>query len=179
MGKLTVTDLKKHLNSKSREELTNEIIGLYKKFSDIRDYYASTLSKDGMRDVLEKYKKIIKDEFFPVRGFGKLRLAVARKAVNDFGKISNSNSDMADIMLFYVENGVEFTNAYGDINEQFYSSIETMYEAALKHICKSELVEDFYTRCEQIVSDTSGIGWGFHDTLGDLFGGYLDKDAEK
>lgn len=176
MKKLSVTNLKKHLNSKSNAELVNEIIGLYQKFSDVKDYYALTLSKDGMADVLEKYKKIVQNEFFPSRGFGKLRLSVARKAVNDFKKMSTSNVDIADIMLFYVESGVEFTNAYGDINESFYSSIESMYEAALKHICKSELVEDFYTHCEEVVNDTSGIGWGFHDTLADLFGTYMETE---
>jgi hypothetical protein len=37
-------------------------------------------------------------------------------------------------MLFYVEMGVRYTNQYGDINESFYTSMESMYENATKHI---------------------------------------------
>ena len=76
-------------------------------------------------------------------------------------------------MLFYVENGVNYTNEYGDIDDAFYSSMESMYESALKYINQSDLEEEFRGRCEDIISATSGIGWGFHDTLGDIFYHYL------
>jgi hypothetical protein len=175
MKKLTVTELKKELKLKSNEELIKEIVELYKKFPDVKDYYSSNLSAEGMLEVLEKYKKIVQNEFFPSRGFGKLRLSVARKAVNEFKKISDSNYNIADIMLHYVENGIDFTNEYGDIEESFYSSIESMFESALKHINKSSLGSEFYNRCEKVVDDTSGIGWGFHGTLGDLFYTHLAK----
>lgn len=127
-----------------------------------------------MAEVLEKYKKIIKNEFFPARGFGKVRLSIARKAVNDFKKITNSKTELADIMLFYVENGVEYTNDYGDIDEAFYSSMESVYESALSHISKSNLEDEFYECCDCVVSATSGIGWGFHDGLCDIFYTYLE-----
>jgi hypothetical protein len=39
---------------------------------------------------------------------------VARKAVNDFKKVATSKQQVADIMLFYVEQGSRFTNEYGD-----------------------------------------------------------------
>jgi hypothetical protein len=157
--------------------LVKEIIELYKKFPDVKNYYSSMLSVAGSLEVLDKYKKRVESEFFPSRGFGKLRLSVARKAVNDFKKISKSDYDIADIMLFYVENGVEFTNKYGDIDDSFYSSMESMYESVLKYIVKVKLCDEFLERCEKIVDDTSGIGWGFHDTLGDLFGHYF-KDSQ-
>jgi hypothetical protein len=92
-------------------------------------------------------------------------------------KTNNEKTNIADIMLFYVENGVDYTNEYGDIHDRFYTSMESMFEAALKHICKSNLREDFYTRCEQIVEETSGIGWGFHDALSDMFYSYFNNHS--
>ena len=175
MKKITISELKKKLKQKSNDELVKEIIELYKKFPTVKDYYSANLSTDGMIEILEKYKKIVQNEFFPLRGFGKLKLSVARKAVNDFKKISNSNYHVADIMLHYVENGVNFTNEYGDIDEKFYSSIESMYETALKHISSSNLSNDFYSRCQEIVRDTDGIGWGFHDSLEELFYTYIEN----
>ena len=76
-------------------------------------------------------------------------------------------------MMFYVENGVEFTCDYGDIDERFYNSMESMFESTLKFIQKNNLGKDFNTRCKKIVDDTDGIGWGFHDQLGYLYNLYF------
>ncbi len=117
--KLSLTALKKYLKTCSQEELIAEISALYKGIPAIKDYYQVKLNPQSELQVAEKYKKIIKNEFFPTRGFGKSRLSVARKAVNDYKKLTASAASVADIMGFYVEQGVLFTNAYGDINEPF------------------------------------------------------------
>jgi hypothetical protein len=119
--------------------------------------------------VSEKYKKIIKNEFFPARGYGNARLSVAKKAFSEYKQTSPSTEGLIDIMLFYVEQGVLFTDAYGDINEPFYNSMEGMYEKALAEIDRHGLHGDFYERCQSIVEDTSDVGWGFHDGLRDLY----------
>ena len=102
MTKLTLTQLKNHLKSKSANELVQEISELYKKFADVKDYYQTTLSESDKKEVLQKYKLIVRNEFFPLRGEPKMRLSVARKAVNDFKKISSSPENIADLMVFYV-----------------------------------------------------------------------------
>lgn len=71
-------------------------------------------------------------------------------------------------MLFYVETGVEFTNDFGDIDEGFYSSLETTYVSALTLMRKENFLDKFAHRAGKIVSDTNGIGWGFHDYLADV-----------
>jgi len=78
-------------------------------------------------------------------------------------------------MLYYVEMGVAFTNEYGDIHEAFYSSMEGMYEKALKAITKQQLQKVFQGRCGRIVRETSDIGWGFHDTLGHIYYQHYDE----
>ena len=59
-------------------------------------------------------------------------MSVAKKAISDFKKLSDSPLNNADIMLHYVENGVQFTDAYGDIDERFYTSMENMFDDAVK-----------------------------------------------
>jgi hypothetical protein len=73
------------------------------------------------------------------------------------------------MMLFYVEQGVKFTNAYGDINEAFYNSMESMFDKAVELIRKQDLKELFQQRCQKIVGDTYDIGWGFYDTLSEIY----------
>lgn len=72
-------------------------------------------------------------------------------------------------MLFYVDRGVKFTLAYGDIDEAFYASMEGMYEKALSAMTELDSKHIFEQRSQKIVTDTSDIGWGFHDTLSEIF----------
>ena len=57
---------------------------------------------------------------------------------------------------------VKFTDAYGDIDEPFYISMESMYEKALKEIIKYGLKDTFQKRCQKIVLDTSEIVSSLH-----------------
>ncbi|MFN5513453.1 MAG: DUF6155 family protein [Cyanobacteriota bacterium] len=114
------------------------------------------------------YKKIIENEFFPTRGLGKAKLSVAKKAIAEYKKICKIPVGVADIMLSYVEQGVKFTDAYGDIDEPFYNSMESMYEKAIEWIVRYEIQDVFNARCARIVEDTLGMGWGFNDALSDI-----------
>jgi len=176
MSKLTMTQLKTHLQLKTKEELIKEIAALCNTFGYVKDFYGAKILAGSSKEILDKYKKIIKNEFFPSRGLEQVRLSVARKAINDFRKVSISVFDTADIMIYYVEIGVLFTNEYGDIDEPFYCSMESMYKSALKFIIKENLKLEFEKRCKKIVDDTDGIGWGFHDALSDMYYEYFGKN---
>ena len=76
---------------------------------------------------------------------------------------------LIDLMLYYVECGVEFTNDYGDIDENYYLSLERAYRDSLYLIDKHLLHDTFKDRALKVVHDTENIGWGFHDTLGDFY----------
>lgn len=178
MGKITLTALKNHLHQRSKAELVDDIADLFNRLDGVKEYYQLKLAGDeGVAHVLEKYRALIKNEFFPARGFGRARLSVARKAVSDYKKLSNSPEGLADLMLYYVEQGIAYTNSYGDIDEPFYASMESMYERALQHIVKNHLESRFIERCRGIVKDTRGMGWGFHDSLSALYGDYLEEET--
>ncbi|MDN3637148.1 hypothetical protein QWY85_20925 [Neolewinella lacunae] len=73
---------------------------------------------------------------------------------------------------------MKFTNEFGDIDEGFYLSMQTTYVTALKLMRKENLLNDFAYRAGKVVSDSSNIGWGFHDYLfdaySDFYADYLD-----
>jgi len=169
-----IRDLKSFLSSKTEKELIEEISGLYRHFKNVRDFYDVQLSQDHAVDLLKQHKKILKDEFLPQRGFGDARLSVARKTVMDYKKIVGLNENLADLALYYVEIGVQYTNTYGDIDEPFYNSMETMFEQALKWMKQLNLLASFQSRAEKICAETENIGWGFHDMLGQIYSDYFD-----
>lgn len=174
MKKISHHQLKQHLAHLLPAQLVDDIIDLYKKFPAVKDYYQNRMAPAAGQQLLEKYKASIQKEFFPIRGFGKLRLAVARKAITEYQKVSDSIPDRADLMLFYVEMGVQFTETYGDIDGPFYDSMETMYERAAKFVAKHKLKEQFAFRFEEIVRKTADMGWGFHDFLSQVYDEYFD-----
>ena len=175
MKNLTISKLKKALSGKSENDLLEEIINLFKKIPQVKEYYTLALSEEGEELIFDKYKEIITNEFFPKRGYGKARLSVAKKAINDFKKISDKPSLIVEIMLHYVEQGVDFTDQYGDIDSPFYDSMEKMFEEALRLAEKNNLLFFFQKNCEEIVNEACE-GWGFKDGLADTYYEFYDTD---
>lgn len=158
--------LKKELQKLNNKDLIKHIGELYKKFPNVKEYldfYVST----NETELLEKYKAKVFQGFFPNRGY-QLKLSVSKKAINDFKKLGASQESIADLMIYYVECGVDFTNNFGDIDENFYISIENTFARATEIIASEDLLGTFKERAKRIVKNTSEIGWGFHDFLSDV-----------
>ncbi len=165
--------LKKYLSNLTKEELIEEIRLLGRRFKQVNEYYQVRMEPYKTENILAAYKERIKREFFTRNGNpGPMRLDVARKAVQEFAKIQASVTHLIDLELFYVEQGAKFTNAFGDIDEPFYMSIESMYESALKLIKKHALNDMFDDRAKKMVRDTREIGWGFGDNIEYLYEEY-------
>ncbi len=175
MARIGIKDLKLYLEQRTQAELITDIVDLFRRVDDVKDYYQLRLETDPSEEVLAPYKAAIQQEFFPTRGVGEARLSIAQKPIREYKKISPSPEGLIELMVFYVEMGVRFTNAYGDIDEPFYSSMERMYERAVKSIMEQHLQDRFEGRCRQIVHNTAHIGWGFHDTLSDIYTQYFGK----
>lgn len=165
------TSLKGYLANFTKEQLIQQIIELNKKYKDVKTYYDFFLNPDSSKKG-DKVKAVILHCFYPTRGY-KLRLKEARKAVTDFKKLSPDEASLLDVMLYYVEIGVNFTNDFGDIDEPFYNSVASMFRQAGTLYIHMTKDKGFHDRAEKIRNDTSGIGWGFHDELADIYYNYF------
>src|SRR4051812_27391109 len=127
--KIKVSDLKKQLKEYDQKELIELVVEMFKTNKDVQNYLSSRfLGEEVIEDLFKKAQKKIKNEFFPDRGDAKLRLAEAKKEITAFKKATNDEMRTVDLMLFYVELGVDFTNSYGDIYEGFYTSMVKMFD---------------------------------------------------
>ena len=162
-----LSELKKELKKLDKDGLISLIGDLYKKNKSVKeflDFYVNPNEKE----LFEKYRDKVFEAFYPKRGYN-LKLKDGKQAISDFKKLEPSSDLLADLMLFYVETGVKFTNDFGDVNEAFYLSLEKTYVAALTLIEKESLLNKFADRAGKILIDTSDIGWGFHDCLTDIY----------
>lgn len=178
MANLKINDLKKYLKTLSNEELQNEIINLVKSYKEVKEYYTTKIYPESENELLEKYKKIIKNEFFPDRGYGSVRYSIVNNAMRDFKKISNNARNIAELLMYYPEMGVKFTSTFGDIDEKFYINIEKAYIDALEFIFKNNLEKEFKDKAKEIMEETYGIGWGFHDNMVEIYYQYYEDDKD-
>ena len=171
-------ELRKHLQGLTREQLINHLLHLGDSFKDVQAYLQNVVHPADDETVRARYRQIIENEFFPARGYGKARLAVARKAVADYRKVAASVEGPADLMLSYVELGVRFTRMYAGGDEPFYRSMERMYDDALRWIARHGLEDAFRPRAEALLTATRGMGYWFHDMLVQLFADIIEGEEE-
>ncbi len=174
MSKATI---KRKLMTMSKDKIIDMVLEMYdarKEAKEYLEFYANP-DEDGK---LEEYKKIIIEEFYPRKRTSepKTRFAVCRKAVSDYKKLKPSPENLADLMLCYVECACQFTYDFGDMWEQYYISVENNFNKTLAFIKKLNLLEYFKPRLKQCVIWASPCGWGFADTIADIYYEYFPNE---
>jgi hypothetical protein len=132
--------------------------------------------QDQDQTTLTEYKQEIIYCFFGERGISDdlPRLRDARRLIRNYRKATKDTIGTLDLMLHYVETGTEFTNTYGDINELFYNSLESVLNDFCEGIFKSSDPEQAYVQFNKrlvvLKKAVYGIGWGYGDTVQEIIG---------
>ena len=174
MGKenlIAITQLKKALKDLAPGELVRLITDIAQACPQAREFLTVKFAdKKSAQKILEDYKEKVEYEFFPPNGFGRLNLREAKKAISDFKKICPDKEMAVELMLFYVENCVDFTREYGDISESFYNSAISMYASVVKEInaANGAFYRKFADRLKA-AADNACKGWGFWDEMMDIY----------
>lgn len=169
---MAIKELKSELQSLDKKALINLIGEIYKKDKEARYFLDNYLSADDDK-LFKTCKGKVYEAFYPNRGFN-LKLADGKKAISDFRNMGASKKLLADLMMFYVETGVQFTIDYGDIDEQFYNSVAGTYKKAIELMKKENHLDFFADRAKKVVAETEGMGWFFHDELSEYYYNFYD-----
>jgi hypothetical protein len=171
--KPTWKDVKVVLVEKEKAELLKLIADLYSSSADNKSFIHSRYSVGG--ETLEPYRSIISESLYPdVYKNKPIRLSIGKKAISDYFKATKDKAGQLELMVHYLETGNQFTVDFGDIDEQFYSSLESMFERTLTELRKqsTDVQEKYVSRLEEVVSSARNIGWGYFDYISDIFGEY-------
>lgn len=162
------TTIKRHLKDWDAARLTALVKDLYDSSSANRTFLeARTQATASGGAALEIYRARIVEQFFPKRGFGKLKLSEARKAVREYKKATGNAEGTIELLLTYLENGNEFTCQYGDISASFYDSLCSVMDE-LAGMLKSEgraVYAKVSDRLDRVATKAKGIGWGYGDHI--------------
>jgi hypothetical protein len=169
--------IKKEIKKLDKDKLVDLIADLYNKNKSVKDFLDFYINPNE-KELFKKYKDKVFQAFYPKRGL-EFKLKDGKQAISDFKKLGASSEFLADLMLFYVETGVSFTIDFGDIDENFYASIEKMYVQSLTLMRKEDLLDSFADRAKKVMFDSDGIGWGFGDYISDVYSDFYPDDIEE
>ena len=167
-----IREVRKELKNYDKSELIKLISDLYKNYKPVKEFIEFQLHPQEDK-LLSEYKLKVRECFFPKKGFD-LKQSVAKSEINTFKKLKPSQQSISDLMFYYVECGIQFTTYYGDINERFYTSLENVFDSAMKIVSEENLLSHFSKRISNIVRKSSNIGWGFGDYIQILYSKYTN-----
>src|SRR5712691_12221660 len=131
-------DVKAILSQQSPRELLQLIRDLYALRPEVKDFIQARFLR--AKANVAPYKKTIHPSLYPDVIHGEdIALARGRKAISEYKKATNDPVGTLELMVYYVECGNQFTVDYGDIDEEFYESLDSMFTQVVKTLQKSDL----------------------------------------
>lgn len=156
-------DLKKYLNDLNKEQLEEQILELYEKFSPIKVYYNFVFNPKE-ETLLQECKLKISHEYFPLQTKGrrkkpKMRRSVAQKYIKHFVLLGVDPFVIADVMLYNIEIAQTFASENIIKQELFYKSMFNSFEQALKFIISNGIISEFKNRLIAICDEALNQKW--------------------
>lgn len=156
-------DLKKYLNELNKEQLEEQILELYEKFSPVKVYYNFVFNPKE-ETLLQECKLKISHEYFPLQTKGKrkkpkMRRSVAQKYIKHFILLGVDPFVIADVMLYNIEIAQTFSSENIIKQELFYKSMFNSFEQALNFIISNGIITEFKKRLIAICDEASDQKW--------------------
>lgn len=156
MGKKNLT---RYLRDLEKEQLEEQILDLYNRFKNVKEYYDFAFNPKEDR-MLEEAKVRIYNEYFPLkRKRARKRRSIAQDHIRHFITLGVAPSITADLMLYNIEIAQSFCRENFIGQDSFYKSILNSFDQAFKFILEHHIEREFMPRCEAIVRQTEAQDW--------------------
>lgn len=156
-------DLKKYLGELDKEQLQEQLIELYEKFTAVKEYYDFVFNpKEEKR--LQDAKLKISHEYFPVSSSGKkrkpkMRRSVAQKYIKHFITLGVDPFVIADVMLYNIEIAQTFSAEYPIRQDTFYKSMQNSFDQAVQFLIANGILSEFKSRINAIYEEIISQKW--------------------
>jgi hypothetical protein len=162
---MPLSEIKKRLKGKSEKQLTSLISECYKLSDEVRFYLSTELMENEQecQRMIDELRDELSSAFWREKGSIPQipDLRKAKKAISNLKKATNDPEIIVSFMLDYVDHGISFSCEYGDMWDEYYSSIEKMFESMTKIILENSKqinVCPIIERIEKIVDESSAFG---------------------
>jgi hypothetical protein len=156
-------DLKKYVAQLTKEQLEEQIIELYEKFSPVKVYYDFVFNPKE-ETLLKEAKLKIAYEYFPVKKSGrrsrpKMRRSVAQKYIKHFTALGVDPFVIADLMLYNIEIAQTFASENIIKQDLFFKSMFNSFEQAAIYLIANAILTDFKSRLNAIHNNVLDQKW--------------------
>jgi hypothetical protein len=164
----TWTEVKAKLASFDTRGLLGLVQDLYAAHADNRTFLHARFGLG--EDVLEPYKQIIDRWLWPdVMRNQDTSVSKAKQAISNYKKAVGRPDGLAELMVFYCEQAVGFCNSIGYQDENYFSSLLTVFERAVRlAITRPAGSRDALLARLKQVRDSSEFGYGVQDHMDSL-----------
>ena len=147
-------DLKKYLGELDKEQLQEQLIELYEKFTAVKEYYDFVFNpKEEKR--LQEAKLKISNEYFPIGKTrkAKMRRSTAQKIIKHFITLGVDPFVTADVMLYTIEIAQTFSAENSIKQEAFYKSMHNSFDQAVQFLIENGILSEFKSRINAIYNE--------------------------
>lgn len=96
-------------------------------------------------------------------------LSAIKSAIKDFKNICNDEKLVAQVQLYFVENAIDFSNTFGDMDES-YSNTLSFSSAANVLGNDDKLYNDFFSQMEDLCNKVE-FGWYVQENMEEILAG--------
>ncbi len=156
-------DLKKYLTELNKEQLEEQVLELYEKFSAVKTYYDFVFNPKE-ETLLKDCKIKISNEYFPQRTGSKLRRpkmrrSVAQNYIKHFILLGVDPFLIGDVMLYAIEIAQTFSSERIVKQEVFYKSMFSSFKQAVIFMIANGTLNEFKSRIVSISDETAKQNW--------------------
>lgn len=158
MKKFTKKALLEHLAKSEKDDIVAEVMVLFDKFNNVKEYYKSELSDNS--SLLDKYKKKITDAYAAANPSDRRTNMNLNKLISDFKRIAVYQTELAELLIHRVEYGVKAFTRNPKRSEAFYNCVINSFEEAIKIIRSGDTVEEYRKRIFDLVERSADSKYG-------------------
>lgn len=158
-------ELKKYVSQLTKQQLEEQVLELYEKFSPVKVYYDFVFNpKEEI--LLQEAKLKVSNEYFPIRKPGrksklkaKMRRSVAQKYIKHYILLGVDPFIITDLMLYAIEIAQTYASENLVKNETFYKSMLNSFEQAITFCVSNGIFIEFKKRIFDIAQESKLQNW--------------------
>jgi hypothetical protein len=145
-----------HLNRLDKQDIIDEVVQLFNKFSVVKEYYKAELAGEA-NPLLAKYKMKIEKAYAAPNPKERTTNINLNRLISGFKKISVSEYDTIDLMLHRVECGLEAVKRNNRRTATFYRCIISTFDEAME-LMKPDIVWEEHRERIMLILAASEVG---------------------
>lgn len=166
-------ELKKYLKDLSKEQLEDQILDLYNRFKEVKEYYDFAFNPKE-NELMEQCRFQISKEYYPVNSRkAKMRRSVAQKWIKKLILLDADASLLADVMFFNIEIAQTFSGEHIIRQDSFFTSLYKSFDESLRFVSEKGILIDFKGRIEKIAGDAIDQKWPNRNAFEEIADMYL------